>query len=475
MTDRDDLEEITEDPSDQVEDVSTAGMIKIGQQPQIVTPVTETVLSVLGSIQDGSIILQPSYQRRAFWDRKKKSALIESVFLGLPLPLIYLADAEFDIDGEQVPVREVVDGQQRLTSLKEFYDGTLIIPDDSVVEELRGKRFVDLKPILKASFKNFKLSTATIPISSRADKFELFKRLNQRSTVLSDQELRNAVHHSEYLNQIKEHAERLKDRLRVTEAEWKRMKDVEYLSRLLAYQRRGYMDFPNKRLNQFLNDEMVVGKTEDPQSRERRCKLVEKALDRVFDVFGDLRFRPYRIPDHSFGEWARNLNRALMEAQVWAFLDHSRYGFKDAGAFDRALRDRRLDIIDAAQRLHVYNERFNDAIQRGTTGKPNVEFRFSRYEAAVRVALSDVPEGRRQRFFTLQQKQNLWDRTAIEDRKCPECDQPLTFEESEVDHIKPFSKGGETVEENGQLLHRACNRAKGARWDPVEETQKDSV
>jgi 5-methylcytosine-specific restriction endonuclease McrA len=164
-----------------------------------------------------------------------------------------------------------------------------------------------------------------------------------------------------------------------------------------------------------------------------------------------------------------------MEAQVWAFLDHSRYGFKDAGAFDRALRDRRLDIIDAAQRLHVYNERFNDAIQRGTTGKPNVEFRFSRYEAAIRVALSDVPEGRRQRFFTLQQKQNLWDRTAIEDRKCPECDQPLTFEESEVDHIKPFSKGGETVEGNGQLLHRACNRAKGARWDPVEETKEGNV
>ncbi|MFB7393566.1 HNH endonuclease family protein [Streptomyces sp. NPDC056191] len=433
---------------------------------------TETILSVLSSVTDGSIVLQPTYQRRAFWDRKKKSALIESVFLGLPLPLIYLADAEVSIDGEQVPVREVVDGQQRLTSLKEFYDGALTIPEDSVVEELRGKRFVDLKPILKATFKNFKLSTATIPINARADKFELFKRLNQKSTVLSDQELRNAVHHSDYLTQIKEHAEKLKEKLRVSEAEWKRMKDVEYLSRLLAYQRRGYMDFPNKRLNQFLNDEMSVGKAEDAQARDRRCKLIDKALDRVMDVFGDLRFRPYRIPDHSFGEWARTLNRALMEAQVWAFLDHSRYGFKDAGAFDRAIKDRRQEIIDAVQRLHAYNERFNDAIQRGTTGKPNVEFRFSRYEAAVRVALSGVPEGRRQRFFTLQQKQNLWDRTPVEDRKCSECDHPIRLEESEVDHIKPFAEGGETVEDNGQLLHRACNRAKGARWDPIEDVQE---
>jgi hypothetical protein len=99
------LEEIAEDPSDQVEDVSTAGMIRIGQQPQIVTPAAETIFSILSSISEGSIILQPTYQRRAFWDRKKKSALIESVFLGLPLPLIYMADAEVSMDGEQVPVR----------------------------------------------------------------------------------------------------------------------------------------------------------------------------------------------------------------------------------------------------------------------------------------------------------------------------------------------------------------------------------
>ncbi|QIY73425.1 HNH endonuclease family protein [Streptomyces sp. RLB1-33] len=475
MADLDELEGIAEDPSDQVADISTAGMIKIGQQPQIVTPVTETILSVLSSVKDGSVVLQPPYQRRAFWDRKKKSALIESVFLGLPLPLIYLADAEVNMDGEAVPVREVVDGQQRLTSLKEFYDGTLTIPEDSVVEELRGKRFVDLKPGLKAGFKNFKLSTATIPIDARADKFELFKRLNQKSTVLSDQELRNAVHHSEYLRQIKDHAERLREKLRVSDAEWSRMKDVEYLSRLLAYQRRGYLDFPNKRLNQFLNEEMLVGKSEDSDVRERRCKLIEKALDRVISVFGELRFRPYRIPDRSFGEWARTLNRALMETQVWAFLDHSRYGFKDAGSFDRAIRERRTEIVDAVQRLHVYNERFNDAIQRGTTGKPNVEFRFARYDAAIRIALGDIPEGRRQRFFTLQQKQNIWDRTAAEDRKCSECDHPMRFEEAEVDHIKPFVEGGETLEENGQLLHRACNRAKGARWDPVEEVEADAA
>src|SRR6185437_2531924 len=124
-------------------------------------------------------IVQPPYQRRAFWDRKKKAALIESVFLGLPLPLLYLADSRVEIDGEKIKVREVVDGQQRLSSLRDFYSGDLTIPDDSIVTDLQGKKFAELRPGLKQTFKDFKLSTATIPQGGKADKFELFRRLNQ--------------------------------------------------------------------------------------------------------------------------------------------------------------------------------------------------------------------------------------------------------------------------------------------------------
>lgn len=460
-----------EDPSDSEEDLGTADVLSIGEDAPIVTPVTESLFSVLTSVQDGSIVLQPPYQRRAFWDRKKKSSLVESVYLGLPLPLFYLADARASVQGEVVRTREVVDGQQRLTSLLEFYKGNLVIPDDSIIEDLRGKTFQALRPSLKQVFKDFKLSTATIPISARADKFELFRRLNQQSTVLSDQELRNAAFHGPYLNFIKTEAENLKDLLRVTDAEWRRMKDVEYLTRLLAFERRGYDAFPNKRLNKFLNDEMVFGASESDDERAKRIKRVRKSLERVKLVFGDFRFRPYRIPEHGYeGEWSRSVNRALMEAQCWTFWDHGRYGFQDSASFDAALRDRREDIVESVRRLHAYTDRFNDSIQRGTTGLPNVIYRFSRFSAAVGYALQAVSGGRRQRFFSLQQKQNIWDALAPEERTCSECGNALVFQEAEVDHIRPFAEGGATTEGNGQLLHRACNRAKGARWDPVEET-----
>ena len=194
-------------------------------------------------------------------------------------------------------------------------------------------------------------------------------------------------------------------------------------------------------------------------------------MKRSRTVFRELRFRPYRVPsdEGNEGEWASRLNRALMEVQVWALLDHSAFGFADAQAFDAALRGNRQEIVDYARRLHIYNERFNDTIQRGTTGRPNVEFRYDRYRSMVAAALADVPDERRRRFFSLQQKQNIWDALADADRVCSECGQALSFAEAEVDHIRPFSEGGETVVRNGALIHPLCNRAKGARWDPTED------
>ena len=342
-----------EDPTEQEEDRGTSEAVSVGDDPPVVTPVTETVLTMLTSIQDGSVVVQPPYQRRVFWDRRKKAALIESLFLGLPLPLFYLADARMTVDGETVRSREVVDGQQRLASLTDFYRGTLTIPDDSVVEEIRGKSYSALRPSLKQAFKDFKLSSATLPIAPRADKFELFRRLNQQSTVLSDQELRNAVHHGRYLTFLKANADRLKPKLRVTETEWSRMKDVEYLTRLLAFERAGYQGFPNKRLNKFLNDEMKAGELESDSDHRRRLARVEKALQRAEWVFGDLRFRPYRIKDTGFdGEWARQLNRALMEVQVWTLIDHARYGFTDSSSFDSAVKSEKNEIVEMARRLH---------------------------------------------------------------------------------------------------------------------------
>ena len=62
-----------------------------------------------------------------------------------------------------------------------------------------------------------------------------------------------------------------------------------------------------------------------------------------------------------------------------------------------------------------------------------------------------------QRLYSKATKEELWHEGYI----CPYCNQQiLSIDDAEVDHIIPYSKGGDTVIENAQLLHRHCNREK---------------
>src|SRR5258708_3518912 len=77
-----------------------------------------TIKDLHDRYKDGELSLQPDFQRQFVWDSARSSRLIESVLLGVPLPIIYLAE---EPDGNE----SVIDGQQRLTSFFEFLDGEL--------------------------------------------------------------------------------------------------------------------------------------------------------------------------------------------------------------------------------------------------------------------------------------------------------------------------------------------------------------
>lgn len=82
--------------------------------------VDQQMLSVkymLELMEDNLIELNPGYQRRRVWkDNKKKSLLIESLMLRIPIPAFYFYENE---DGKY----QVIDGQQRLATIKEFVNG----------------------------------------------------------------------------------------------------------------------------------------------------------------------------------------------------------------------------------------------------------------------------------------------------------------------------------------------------------------
>src|ERR1022692_191065 len=79
-------------------------------------PADPDVETILRRIEDKHLILRPDFQRTSVWDNTKKSRLVESLLLNLPIPPCFLAEDE---NG----VRVVVDGQQRLNSVDDFYHG----------------------------------------------------------------------------------------------------------------------------------------------------------------------------------------------------------------------------------------------------------------------------------------------------------------------------------------------------------------
>jgi hypothetical protein len=148
--------------------------------------------------------IHPEFQRFFRWSPKQKSRLIESIFLGIPIPQVFVAQRP---DG----VWDVVDGLQRLSTLLEFAgvlrdeNGELLPPltleATKYLPSLAGRRWEDdakpdeaLTSAQRLLIKRSKIDVSIIlKESDETSKYELFQRLNTGGSQLSDQELRNSI------------------------------------------------------------------------------------------------------------------------------------------------------------------------------------------------------------------------------------------------------------------------------------------
>lgn len=115
-------------------------ILEIGEAERKIStqPLDLAVDHLVARIDRGSLILQPEFQRDYVWSSAKASQLVESILMAIPLPIVYLAETS-DNDWE------VVDGQQRLTSIYSFVRGHF--PDGTafrlgrlnVLDHLKGK------------------------------------------------------------------------------------------------------------------------------------------------------------------------------------------------------------------------------------------------------------------------------------------------------------------------------------------------
>ena len=223
-----------------------------------------TIEVILSKLKKSEIFI-PQYQRKFVWDENKKSKLIESLLINIPIPYLFLADTE---SGDL----EIVDGVQRLLTIYSFCknDSKLDLPDlDYCKDELKlqnleklsqlnGKYFTDLLESRRKRFLN--KTIRAIVLTEKADedvRFDLFERINTGSDTLKGMEKRRGAFQGKFTDFIKEIATNamFMSTLNITDTKKKRREDEELALRFYAYSD-NYLNF-TKSVQGFLDDYLI--------------------------------------------------------------------------------------------------------------------------------------------------------------------------------------------------------------------------
>lgn len=247
-----------------------------------------TIAEILEWRDAQRLMLSPSFQRGNVWSAAAKAYLIDTILRGYPIPPLHIRHVTTP-DGRLV--REVIDGQQRLTAVIEYMDGRFALarprqsPDP--LPPWAGNKFSDLVPeyvrrILEYSFR-CEVYKGNVP---DAVIYEIFSRINIHSVQLSSQELRNGRYFGDFKQAVyqlsKEHKEIWKALGLFSSQGLARMRDAEFVSEALIVQIDGMQDKKNS------IDQFYRRYDEDWPDRAVQEALFRQTMDTIRGVFGEL-------------------------------------------------------------------------------------------------------------------------------------------------------------------------------------------
>lgn len=181
-----------------------------------ITKQTWSIREIFQKRKENVLIVDPAYQRNIVWDTKKKTSFIESLFMEIIVPPIYVVE----ITPKEVLEEnryEVVDGKQRLSAIDEFLKNNLILNENALeyYQDLLGKKnFIEINEIFPEKIRqllSYVLDVYVITANSPPEtKYDIFARLNKGSEPLKVNELRKALYCSEVTQFIDKYLASLK-------------------------------------------------------------------------------------------------------------------------------------------------------------------------------------------------------------------------------------------------------------------------
>ncbi len=243
------------------------------------------ISDLVNGLRDGVLFVDPTFQRKLVWTEKQKVRLIETILMGYPMPEVYLWQQSPDLDSGQHK-KSIVDGQQRLTTMRQFVANEWSLKASYLDAENQNKQFADSKwkdlpQTFKEQFWSYVVNTRVIPNSINRDTIvDVFMRLNETDKSLNPQEIRHAEFNGELITAAEEVTKLpFWENHRVFNAgQIRRMADIEFASSLLIYLRRGSVEENAKLVNEMYdlyNDEY-----EEKAKDIARIKSFLKDLDK---------------------------------------------------------------------------------------------------------------------------------------------------------------------------------------------------
>lgn len=330
-------------------------------EARIVTEQGAIKLPLVPSIFEGDKYnRKPIYQRRITWDTKKRSRLIESFIMNIPVPPIFMYEIEY---GKY----EVMDGLQRISAIIDFYNDIYALEDLNEWSELNGKKYSELPQKVKEGIDRRQISMVSLlkesaKTASQEQKMKrmVFERLNTGGVKLEEQEIRNALYDGDFNEMCKKLAEKDEfrclwgipqniktdnntnelekldavDSLEVVEELalnhlYMRMYDVELVLRFFAMR---HIDEYSGQLCDFLDACLICGNKIISDDNGRRAlfeKLFCDTICKAKKIFGERAFCQYKEYRNKY-KWSKP-QKMIYDALMLAL---SEYNIDDDKKFD---------------------------------------------------------------------------------------------------------------------------------------------
>ncbi len=396
------------------------------------------LLSLNSWIGANKIWMNPFYQRESVWSKSQKQALIDSILIDIDIPKLY-----FHRTQEKGYEYEVVDGQQRLRAMAEFFADQFELPD--YTKDVDGYPVAGLKySQLPLEVQN-KLQTAQYDIVflnsayDQEDIEEMFTRL-QNGTPLNAAEKRRA-----YPGNMKHVVSKLS-----------KHRVFEFCS--FSERRYGYEDAVAKVLHMIIHGQITdIRPASIRQTYEHNQKIDEKD-PRVKDLSRTLNFLSEAfkgLPDPKLKKWAlitlSYLSNGLLES-------YSLSNFPSE--FGRMFLNFEQSRLENVQRPEEKQDpellAFTNSVRSDSI--PDMEFRDRQLKIRTFLAIPDLEPLDPKRGFSPEARLAVFWR---DKGRCQNCGKQVDQSDFHVDHIKPHSSGGKTILRNARLLCPECNLKKG--------------